>query len=335
MSDPIFRQPARADRVRRNRRARWALGTAVLGRPAYINTGSAGELPADRSVESYRAHMAVMLDAAVAGGVDWIDTARSYGRAEEFVGDWWRARSAADPGFAAHAPTISSKWGYRYVGDWAMTAAVHEVKDHSLAHFRDQLALTRECLPRLNLYQVHSLTLDSPLFDDEPLLRALGELRDGGVAIGFSSSGAQQGETIRRAMEIDVDGARLFSAVQATWNLLEPGAGPALREASRRELTVIVKESLANGRLVVDPPAALRAAAQRHGAGVDAVALAAVAHQPWADRVLLGAAGVDQLRANLRADAVELGPAELTTLVADLAMDPAEYWLQRSDLTWH
>jgi aryl-alcohol dehydrogenase-like predicted oxidoreductase len=330
--DPIFDLPATPG-PRRPRRARWALGTAVLGRPAYINTGSAGQLPADRSVDSYRAHTALMLDAAVAAGVDWIDTARSYGRAEEFVGDWWRSRSAADPSFTQRAPTISSKWGYRYVGEWDMRAAVHEVKDHSLAHFRAQLALTRGCLPRLNLYQVHSLTLDSPLFDDEPLLEALGELRDSGVAIGFSSSGPRQGEIIRRAMEIDVDGARLFSAVQATWNLLEPSAGPALREASRRELTVIVKESLANGRLVVDPPAPLRAVADRHGAGVDAVALAAVAQQPWADRVLLGAAGLDQLRANLRADDIELTPNELTELSASAA-DPAQYWRQRSALAW-
>lgn len=338
MSDPIFSRPARPSGRSPGagrRRARWALGTAVLGRPAYINTGSTGELPADRSVESYRAHTAVMLDAAVAAGVDWIDTARSYGRAEEFVGDWWRARAAADPDWVAQAPTVSSKWGYRYVGDWDMQAAVHEVKDHSVAHFREQLTLTRACLPRLNLYQVHSLTLDSPLFDDQGLLQALGALRDDGVAIGFSASGAQQAEVIRQAMEIEVDGARLFSAVQATWNLLEPSAGPALREASRRELTVIVKESLANGRLVVDPPTALRAMADRHGAAVDAVALAAVAQQPWADRVLLGAAGVDQLHANLRADAVELGPGELTTLVTELAMDPADYWQDRSALSWH
>jgi aryl-alcohol dehydrogenase-like predicted oxidoreductase len=332
--DPIFSRPDRTHGRFHRRRARWALGTAVLGRPAYINTGSAGELPADRSVQSYRTHTANMLDAALAAGVDWVDTARSYGRAEEFVGDWWRARSAADPSFPERAPTISSKWGYRYVGDWNMRAAVHEVKDHSLAHFRAQLSLTRGCLPRLNLYQVHSLTLDSPLFEDVPLLRALGELRDSGVAIGFSSSGPQQAEIIRRAMEIDVDGARLFSAVQATWNLLEPSAGPALREASRRELTVIVKESLANGRLVVDPPAPLRAVADRHGAGVDAIALAAVAQQPWADRVLLGAAGIDQLHANLRADAVTLTEQDLTEL-APVAMAPADYWAQRSTLIWH
>lgn len=329
MPDPS----SRAHRNRRPRRARWALGTAVLGRPAYINTGSGSALPADRSVDSFRAHTATVLDAAVAAGVDWIDTARSYGRAEEFVGDWWRARAAADPQWREQAPTISSKWGYRYVGDWDIHAAVHEVKDHSLTHFTEQFALTRQMLPRLNLYQAHSLTLDSPLFDDEPLQRALGELRDSGVAVGFSSSGPQQGEIIRRALDIEVAGARLFSAVQATWNLLEPSVGPALAEASRRELTVIVKEALANGRLVVDPPAPLRTVAARHGAAADAAALAAVAQQPWADRVLLGAAGVGQLHANLQADAVELTPQDLAEL-SPLAMDPEVYWADRSALAW-
>ena len=121
--------------VRRPRRARWALGTAVLGRPAYINTGSDRRAAPDRGVESFRDNTFRVLDAATAAGVDWIDTARSYGRAEEFVGQWWRQRAAADPDWPAQAPTVSSKWGYAYVGDWDPAAAVHEVKDHSLAQF--------------------------------------------------------------------------------------------------------------------------------------------------------------------------------------------------------
>ena len=72
---------------------------------------------------------------------------------------------------------------------------------------------------------MHSLTLDSPLFDDEPLLDALAGLRDSGVAVGFSTSGPAQGDTIRRAMELRGGRAPLFSAVQATWNLLETSAG--------------------------------------------------------------------------------------------------------------
>ena len=149
---------------------------------------------------------------------------------------------------------------------------------------------------------MHSLTLDSPLFDDGPLLDALARLRDSGVAVGFSTSGPGQAETILRAMELTRAGgpAVLRRAVD-----LEP-AGDQRRArhcaaASRRELTVIVKEALANGRLVTEPPPALLAIAEQHGAAPDAVALAAAAAQPWVDRVLLGPAGVEQLAQNLLA----------------------------------
>jgi len=332
MTDPIFALPRKVP-PRKPRRARWALGTAVLGRPAYINTGSGSELPADHGVQAFRENTFRVLDAALDMGVDWIDTARSYGRAEEFLGQWWRARGAADPGWLDRAPTVSSKWGYAYVGDWDRDADVHEVKNHSLAQFEAQWSLSRGTLPHLNLYQVHSLTLDSPLFADGPLLDALARLRDSGVAIGFSTSGPRQGETILSAMEVQRGEANLFSAVQATWNLLETSAAPALKMASRRELTVIVKEALANGRLVTDPSRRLTDVAARLGATPDAVALAAAAMQPWADRVLLGAAGVGQLQSNLTATGLLLTADDLAELVAD-PEEPAQYWQTRAQLAW-
>jgi len=135
------------------------------------------------------------------------------------------------------------------------------------------------------------------------------------------------------ALEVERGGARLFSAVQSTWNLLETSAGAALRTASRRELTVIVKEALANGRLVAQPPPVLQQIAQRLGVGPDAVALAAAAAQPWANRVLLGAASTDQLRANLRATGLVLDPADLD-LLTTAALDPGEYWQTRSAMPW-
>ena len=39
----------------------------------------------------------------------------------------------------------------------------------------------------------------------------------------------------------------LFDCVQATWNVMEQSAGPALLEAHEAGLEVIVKEALANG----------------------------------------------------------------------------------------
>lgn len=318
---------------RRPGHAAWAIGTAVLGRPAYITTAAADALPGDRSVQAMRRATFDVLDAALAAGVDWVDTARSYGRAEEFVGDWWRDRAAADPEWLSAAPTVSSKWGYAYVGDWDRDATVHEVKEHSAAQFRRQWELTERTLPRLSLYQVHSLTTDSPLFEDGELLDALAGLRDSGVAIGFTTTGTGQADTIRKALDVERGGARLFSAVQSTWNLLETSVGDALALASRHELTVLVKESLANGRLLTRPSAALQQIAAAKDATLDAVALAVVARQPWVDRVLLGAAGVGQLTSNVAAGAVELDDEDVSRLLAD-AQDPAEYWADRSRLAW-
>lgn len=302
---------------------RLGLGLAALGRPAYINVGRA-ELPADRSVANMRAATRDVLDHAYAAGVRWVDTARSYGRAEEFLATWLAARSPEDVADV----TVSSKWGYAYVGDWRLDAPVHEVKEHSLARFSQQWAESLALLgSRLALYQVHSLTPDSPLFDDPELQDALAALP---TRVGFSTSGPRQADTVRRALALTRHGTPVFTAVQSTWNVLEPSVGPALAEAHEAGAHVLVKEVLANGRLAVDPPAAVADTAAAAGVGPDAVALAAALAQPWADTVLLGPAGPDQLRSNLAALTVVPDPEVL----ADLATEPDLYWRERGALAW-
>jgi aryl-alcohol dehydrogenase-like predicted oxidoreductase len=307
--------------------SRIALGLAALGRPAYINLGRAAELPASRDVEEMRSAAHVVLDGAYAAGVRWVDVARSYGLAEDFLAGWLSARGHQDV-------TVSSKWGYAYVGGWRMDAEVHEVKEHSLARFRDQWAESRELLgDSVALYQVHSLTSDSPLFTDEPLLDALASLGAQGVRVGFSTSGSAQADTVRRAFDLEVAGVPVFTAVQSTWNLFEPSAGKSLAEAHARGNLVLVKESLANGRLVVKRPAVLGEIARAHGVGPDAIAVAAVLAQPWVGQVLVGPSSVTQLNANLRAADVTLTEAELAALQG-IGEPAAEYWARRSCLSW-
>jgi aryl-alcohol dehydrogenase-like predicted oxidoreductase len=67
---------------------RMGIGLAALGRPAYINVGREGELPAGRDPEAMRAATWRVLDAAYAAGIRWVDAARSYGRSEEFLAGW-------------------------------------------------------------------------------------------------------------------------------------------------------------------------------------------------------------------------------------------------------
>lgn len=315
--------------------ADFGLGLAAVGRPGYINLGRDADLPADRSVEAMRSRAHELLDAAYAAGIRYFDAARSYGRAEEFLGGWLRAHPDI------HDVAVGSKWGYTYTADWRIDAPVHEVKEHSVAVFTRQIGETRSVLgDRLNLYQIHSVTPDSPALSDVGLHRRLAALAAQGVRIGLSTSGPRQAEAIRAAMRITIGGSRLFECVQATYNLLETSVGPALAEAHEAGWTVVVKEGLANGRLTDahlaeqdQDDSALSDVAKSVSVGADAVALAAIAAQPWVDIVLSGAATVAQLASNVVATQVELTPDQLEQLSA-LVMPAREYWTQRSQMAW-
>lgn len=313
--------------------ARFGLGLAAVGRPGYINLGRAADLPADRSVEALRARAHHLLDAAYAAGVRYVDAARSYGRAEEFLASWLAARPEA------RDVVVGSKWGYTYTAEWRTDAPVHEVKDHGTATYDRQIAETRALLgDRLDLYQIHSVTPDSPALTDRALHVRLAGLAAQGVAVGVSTSGPEQARAIRAALEVSVDGRPLFGSVQATYNILEPSAGEALAEAHAAGRTVIVKEAMANGRLAgrnaTGPrTAVLREIARARGASCDAVALAAVAARPWVDVVLSGAATVEQLTANLAATGIRLEPEEVGRL-AESAEPAAAYWAHRARLPW-
>ena len=298
------------------------LGLAALGRPGYLTVDHGAALGPDRSVEALRERCHEVCDAAWEGGIRWFDAARSYGRAEEFLAGWLLRR-----GIEPEAVTVSSKWGYTYTAAWTVDAEVPEVKDHSAAALFRQWPETEAWLGRwLRLYQVHSATFESGILDDEAVHGALAALA---VPVGVSLSGPRQSETLRRALAIEVDGRPLFSAVQATWNLLEPSVAPALVEAKAAGWTVIVKEALANGRLAVSGPTT-----STLGGQPDVTALAAALSRPWADVVLSGAVTVPQLRSNL----VALDDAEVTAVdmdrLAGLAVDPQIYWRERSDMRW-
>ncbi|MHA6795155.1 aldo/keto reductase [Pseudonocardia bannensis] len=314
--------------------ARLGIGLAAVGRPAYINAGRAADLGDRRSVTELRARTEAVLDASYAAGIRYVDTARSYGRAEEFLAGWLAAHPEIDD------VEIGSKWGYRYVGDWRLDVGVHEVKDHSLAAFTAQYAQTRALLGhRLGVYHVHSATLETGVLADAALHRALARLRETGVRIGVSTSGPAQADSVRRALEVAVDGAPLFTSVQSTWNVLEPSVAPALAEAAAAGARVIVKEAVANGRLAPGgqdaTPGARRAAelAAELGVPVDQLAIAAALAQPWAGWVLSGAVDPAQLASNAAAEHLVL-PAAVRDELAALAEPPAAYWRARSDRAW-
>ena len=302
------------------------LGLAALGRPGYINLGHGEDVGGRKDVAAMERNTHAVLDAAYDAGIRYFDAARSYGRAEEFLASWLAQRSLA-PGDVA----VGSKWGYTYTAEWRVDAEQHEVKDLSLATLRRQYRESRALLgEHLVLYQIHSATLESGVLGDGAVLEELDALRARGLAIGLSVTGSRQAETIEHAVE-----SGRFEAVQATWNLLERSSGEALARAHASGLGVVVKEGLANGRLTArgDVPVLEDLAVER-GTTPDALALAAVLAQTWADVVLSGAATVAALRSNLAALDLEYDE-EVGERLGVLAEDRDEYWRRRAALPWN
>jgi aryl-alcohol dehydrogenase-like predicted oxidoreductase len=168
--------------------ARLGLGLAALGRPGYVTLNHASDLGGSYAPAIMESHAHDVLDAAFDAGIRYIDCARSYGRAEDFVASWLSKRQIK-PGEVV----VASKWGYTYTAGWSTSAAQHEVKDHSLAAFERQLAESVERLGRhLSLYQIHSVTAEGKTLEDNALIDAIARLRERGIRAGLSVSGAGQ-----------------------------------------------------------------------------------------------------------------------------------------------
>ena len=319
--------------------ARLGVGLAALGRPGYVTLNHASDLGGryDPEIMESRAH--AVLDAAFDTGVRYVDAARSYGRAENFLASWLRKR-AIEPGEVS----VASKWGYTYTAGWSTSATQHEVKDHSLAAFERQLAESVERLGRyLSLYQIHSVTTESKTLEDDALIDAIARLRERGIRAGLSVSGAGQDVAIRRSLEVRRDGERVFDSVQATWNLLERGAESALQDAHGAGMRVVVKESLANGRLthgnqnqdlLFPAVARIRELAESRGTTVEMLALGAALARPWADVVLTGAATVGQIQSNVAALELAYDDA-LEEQFRSASVGSAEYWRGRRSFRWN
>ena len=320
---------------------RLGLGMAALGRPGYINLGRDAIFgdAQSRPLEKMQTQADLVMDNLFANSkeIPWVDCARSYGLSEQFVGKYLRKKKVAPD-----KVYCSSKWGYTYVADWNVSlekGAPHEIKDHSVDNFLKQVAETDEHIGEyIDLYQIHSATFESGVLDNEEIHRALHECRGKrGWKIGLSVSSPKQDKVLRRAMEIEVDGRKLFDSVQCTYNVLEQRPGPALMEAHNAGMDIIIKEGLANGRALRN--AQITQYAENLSCAPDALALGCILAQPFQPRVLSGAVTPEQLESNFGAEEVAKRLRDdlslLNKIMAACIMDSEEYWAERSALAWN
>ncbi|WP_417443230.1 aldo/keto reductase [Joostella sp.] len=311
------------------------IGLAALGRPEYINVKQTAV--SNKSEETFKKNAFKVLDDAYEQGVRYYDTAPSYGKGEKYLHEWNDTRNH-------QGVFLGTKWGYTYVADWELGYdGKHEIKEHSLAKLLEQWEVSKNLLPNLKYYQIHSATLESGVLENKEVLEKLAEIKsEYGLKIGLTSSGENQKTIIQKGLDVVVNGEELFDSFQVTYNILENSTNAILKSALANGKTVIIKEALANGRVFENENypayksmyALLEKLAAKYNIGTDAVALRFCMDALAPSIVLSGASSSSQLEANLKAYNFKLTEEEITQL-NELSVESDFYWKERSELNWH
>ena len=310
------------------------IGTATIGRPHYINIKTkVSDEPFNK--QNFILKGKSMLTEAYSQGIRHFDTAPGYGIAESILLEWISEFQPKDI-------NISTKWGYTYVANFDRNAKVHEIKEHSLGKLNEQWEVSKQLLPYLNIYQIHSATLDSGVLDNKEVLERLSQLKqEHNLKIGLSTSGDNQNEIIQKALSVEVDNNALFDSFQVTFNVFDQSLLKMTSLLKKENKTIIVKEALANGRVFPNinynhyqnTYNHLESLSNKYDTSIDAVALRFCLDAINPFMVLSGASEKDHLTSNLLADNFQLTSEEIQQ-IKTLAIKPISYWKERKQLPW-
>lgn len=310
------------------------LGTAAIGRPQYINVRN--RKPESFELEKFKQSGMQILESAYQQGVRYFDTAPGYGMAEQLISDWLQSKK--DPSIE-----VATKWGYEYVASFNPKAKVHEVKDHSVGQLIKQWEVSKELLPFLSTLQIHSATFETGVLNDEEVLAKLAEFKSNyGINIGLSTTGENQVEVLKKALDIQINGKRLFNVFQVTFNILDQSILKVLDRLKQSNHRIVIKEALANGRLFPhyacvdfsDLYQLLESLALKYNTGIDAIALQ-FCHQALKPfMVLSGASHTSDLVENLKTNNLKLSSYEIESLKSH-AIPTNYYWNQRKQMNWN
>ncbi|AUC85330.1 oxidoreductase [Polaribacter sp. ALD11] len=310
------------------------LGTAALGRPQYINVRQ--EDCDNSNLAKFRKQSFTVLEEAYNLGVRYFDTAPGYGLAEALVLEWLQTKNDS-------SIEIATKWGYTYTANFNANATVHEVKEHSFSKLKEQWNFSKQLLPYLKVYQIHSATLETGVLENTEVLEQLVFLKkEHNLKIGLTTTGTNQVEVIKKALNILVDGESVFDLFQVTYNFLDQSLLEISAELIRQNKSIIVKEALANGRVFKNENyphykemyATLETLAKKHIVGVDAISLKYCEQTIPNSIVLSGASTAKQLKENLKINSFTLSTDEIETLNS-LKVSPESYWTERKRLAWN
>mgnify|MGYP005725098509 CR=1 FL=1 len=310
------------------------LGTAALGRPQYINirfqTGGKSNL------ETFKKNSFSVLETAYNKGVRYFDTAPGYGLAEALVVEWLQTKNDA-------SIQIATKWGYTYTANFDENATVHEVKEHSLAKLNAQWNFSKQLLPYLKVYQIHSATIETGVLENSEVLERLASLKkEHNLKIGLTTTGTNQTEVIKKALNVKVNGTSLFDLFQVTYNLLDQSLLEISEELIHQNKSIVIKEAMANGRIFRNESyphynkmyAVLESISKKHAVGIDAISLRYCEQTIPNSVVLSGASNNMQLKQNLHLNTFSLSNNEID-LLNSFKISPEFYWKERKQLIWN
>ncbi|WP_439131428.1 aldo/keto reductase [Polaribacter sp.] len=310
------------------------LGTAALGRPQYINVRQKNVDNSD--LEVFKKESFQVLEDAYNSGVRYFDTAPGYGLAEELVLEWLQTKNDS-------SIEIATKWGYTYTANFNPNATTHEVKEHSLSKLNEQWSFSKKLLPFLKVYQIHSATLETGVLENDEVLQQLAFLKkENHLKIGLTTTGTNQVEVIKKALDVLVDENPLFDVFQVTYNFLEQSLLEVVDELILKNKSIVIKEALANGRIFRNSKYAnyaglyttLENLANKNNVGIDAIALKYCEQTIPESIILSGASNSNQLSENLKANNFSLTEDDIQRLNS-FKVTPKFYWQERKELQWN
>ncbi|MEO9570684.1 MAG: aldo/keto reductase [Polaribacter sp.] len=310
------------------------LGTAALGRPQYINVRQ--ETCDNSNLTEFRKQSFLVLENAYNSGIRYFDTAPGYGLAEELVLEWLQTKND-------NSIIVATKWGYTYTANFDANAKVHEVKEHSLSKLNEQWNFSKQLLPYLKVYQIHSATLETGVLENKAVLEQLYFLkREHNLKIGLTTTGINQVEVIKKALDLYIDGEQVFDLFQVTYNFLDQSLSEISEELQSQNKSIVIKEALANGRIFrnkkyphyYDMYTILESIAKKHKVGVDAISLKYCEQTIANSIVLSGASTSKQLEENLKINSFTLTNSEIE-LLNSFSISPEFYWSERKKLQWN
>jgi pyridoxine 4-dehydrogenase len=229
-----------------------------------------------------------MLRDAVRLGVDFIDTARAYGRSEEVVAE------ALHP--YPEGLVIATKGGLRRGGD------PDGRPERLRADCEDSLRRLR--LDAIDLWQLHRIDPDVPV---EEQFGAIRELRDDGKIRFVGVSEVSPAELARAQELVEI------ATVQNRYNVAQRGADEVLAVCEADGIGFMPWAPIRTGGQVVSSDA-LAAVAERHGATAPQVALAWLLRRSPVMLPIPGTSTPEHMRDNVEAALIELSGEDVAAL---------------------